>query len=318
MNREEQRHQNPGQNAGSPGEIRSRNAALIVILSVLAVLAFAFSVSLILMRNNEAGRGEEPDFLSRKESEKFDYVTWARSNAEYPPLESPPETQPPGTTPEAGKDSITDDKSSGQGNKPGTFTIIKTLSDSEQTKSGLINPNAGKEIIINLEPVSGIQRLTGYTGNNTKSQSTVPSSAGSALMPEKVSSSSPSVSLPSTLSHASAGPSASARAATITPVKRTITSPVREVRENAYWIQVLASRKISIAENLREKINSLGLSARIEVLNEANRQMYRVRIGAYDNKSEAEEYAKFLRRIEGLEDSYVAIAPVTRRISGIN
>ena len=88
----------------------------------------------------------------------------------------------------------------------------------------------------------------------------------------------------------------------------------REVRENAYWVQVIASGNVSTAENIRDSLAEKGLPSRVLTQNTGNDLVYRVRLGPFDTKDEAENNAGTVRKIEGYADSYVTIAPVTRRI----
>ncbi len=88
----------------------------------------------------------------------------------------------------------------------------------------------------------------------------------------------------------------------------------REVRENAYWVQVIASKNVSTAESIRDSLAEKGLPAHVMTQDTGNEIVYRVRLGAFDTKAEAENYAGTIREIEGFMDSYVTIAPVTRRI----
>lgn len=88
----------------------------------------------------------------------------------------------------------------------------------------------------------------------------------------------------------------------------------REIRESAYWVQVIASSNVSTAEAVRDNLAGRGLPARVMTQNTGEEIVYRVRLGAFDTKDEAENYAGTVREIDGFGDSYVTIAPVTRRI----
>ncbi len=88
----------------------------------------------------------------------------------------------------------------------------------------------------------------------------------------------------------------------------------REVRENAYWVQVIASKSVSTAEAIRDSLAEKGLPAHVMTQDTGKEVVYRVRLGAFDTKDEADNYAGTVRQIDGFADSYVTIAPVTRRI----
>jgi len=89
----------------------------------------------------------------------------------------------------------------------------------------------------------------------------------------------------------------------------------REVRKNAYWVQIIATTNMSRAESVREELSLRGFSTQIMTQDTGTQFIYRVRLGAFDAKNEAESFAARIREIGGFEDSYVTLAPVTRRIS---
>ena len=88
----------------------------------------------------------------------------------------------------------------------------------------------------------------------------------------------------------------------------------REVRENAYWVQVFSSDSVGRAEDIRDELAARGLPATVQVKQVDGGTWYRVRIGAFDAEGEAEHYAETVRKIAGYESSYVVLSPVTRRI----
>jgi len=107
----------------------------------------------------------------------------------------------------------------------------------------------------------------------------------------------------------------------VSPPPETVTAvepAFREVRENAYWVQVIASKSVSTAEAIRDSLAEKGLPAHVMTQDTGKEVVYRVRLGAFDTKDEADNYAGTVRRIDGFSDSYVTIAPVTRRIPASN
>jgi cell division protein FtsN len=92
----------------------------------------------------------------------------------------------------------------------------------------------------------------------------------------------------------------------------------REVKENAYWVQVIASSRISKAESIRSLLEEKGLPAHVMVQKNGEKTIYRVRLGAFSTKDEAENYAETVRNINGFSDSYVTMAPVVRKIEAGN
>lgn len=95
-----------------------------------------------------------------------------------------------------------------------------------------------------------------------------------------------------------------------TPTKTTLikTTTVKKklVNIKAYWIQVGSFSTKAIADSSVEKLKEHGLSSRV-VLKEVNgKSVYRVRIGAYENKEEADKFCNEVKKISGFEQSYVS------------
>lgn len=89
---------------------------------------------------------------------------------------------------------------------------------------------------------------------------------------------------------------------------------VREVRENAYWVQVGSWSSSAKAETVRNDLTDRGLPAAVQVREVNGETRYRVRIGAFDYNDEAESYAVRVRALPDYSGSFVVQAPVTRRI----
>ncbi len=88
----------------------------------------------------------------------------------------------------------------------------------------------------------------------------------------------------------------------------------REVTEKAYWVQIFSSTDQSRAEDIQTKLAKQGMPAVIQVKRIDGTLRYRVRLGAFSLRSEAEHYAAIIREIDGFRTSYVVIAPVTRQM----
>jgi len=91
-------------------------------------------------------------------------------------------------------------------------------------------------------------------------------------------------------------------------------SAPREVRENMYWVQVVATGAIANAERVRDNLAAMGLPVRVFTKNEGGNLIYRVRVGPFSRKSEAESNMDVIHGVNDFVDSYVTIAPVTRYI----
>ncbi len=88
----------------------------------------------------------------------------------------------------------------------------------------------------------------------------------------------------------------------------------REVTEKAFWVQIFSSTDQSRAEDIQMKLAKQGMPAVIQVKRIDGILRYRVRLGAFSLRSEAEHYAAIIREIAGFGTSYVVTAPVTRQI----
>ncbi|PIE04842.1 MAG: hypothetical protein CSA76_02140 [Spirochaetales bacterium] len=97
--------------------------------------------------------------------------------------------------------------------------------------------------------------------------------------------------------------------------KKEVKKTYREVQENAYWVQVFSSDNPSRAEDIRTELAEKGFPANVIAREVDGTTWYRVRIGGFSQKAEAEHYAGKLRAMDGFESSWVVQAPVTRRIA---
>ena len=98
------------------------------------------------------------------------------------------------------------------------------------------------------------------------------------------------------------------------PRKAAPASSYNKVSENAYWIQVFSSTEISRAEEIRNQMATYGMPATVQLHNVDGLLRYRVRVGAFGSKAEAQSYVNSLRNIQGFESSYVVKSPVIRSI----
>lgn len=102
------------------------------------------------------------------------------------------------------------------------------------------------------------------------------------------------------------------------PIQKKITptpkKKPRTVTEDAYWVQVFSSANQLRAEEIREQLTDQGMPIAVQSRQLNGSLRYRVRIGAFAHRNEAEYYASNMRKIEGFESSYVVLAPVTRQV----
>ncbi len=89
----------------------------------------------------------------------------------------------------------------------------------------------------------------------------------------------------------------------------------KEIREIAPWIQVTSVQNQASAERVREELAAAGFPANVMSHNEEGVLTYRVRIGAFDGQEEADYYLEQIVSSTKFEDSYITLAPVTRRVA---
>jgi cell division protein FtsN len=58
-----------------------------------------------------------------------------------------------------------------------------------------------------------------------------------------------------------------------------------------------------------------GLAGRVFSYAKANDTYFRVRIGPYTNKQEAEKFLSIVQKLQGLEASYISFVPGTRSVN---
>lgn len=94
-----------------------------------------------------------------------------------------------------------------------------------------------------------------------------------------------------------------AKAAPIKPPVQTKTAR----RTVDYWIQTGSYKSQDKAEELAALLSGKGLTARLFTNASGNGTYYRVRIGPYGNKNEADKFLSIVKQIQGLESSYLSM-----------
>lgn len=90
---------------------------------------------------------------------------------------------------------------------------------------------------------------------------------------------------------------------TTRPVPRTYTD---------YWIQTGAFTSKTRAEDVRASLAQRGIKSFIEVKTVDNTTYYRVRVGPYTSKTEAEYWLKLIHSLDGFTESYISSVTVKR------
>jgi cell division protein FtsN len=86
--------------------------------------------------------------------------------------------------------------------------------------------------------------------------------------------------------------------------------PARAPRRTAdYWIQTGSYKSQTRAEELVALLESKGLGSRVFSFASKGDTFYRVRVGPYSNKGEADKFLGLVKQVQGLESSYISMIP---------
>ena len=86
-------------------------------------------------------------------------------------------------------------------------------------------------------------------------------------------------------------------------------APVAEkapVNVTEYWIQTGSFTSVASAENAKQTLVTKGFSPSIQTKDVSGTDYYRVRIGPYPSKEEAEKFLHWVKGIDGFLESYVS------------
>ena len=87
-----------------------------------------------------------------------------------------------------------------------------------------------------------------------------------------------------------------------------------EVKVKEYWIQTGSYSNHSRAEDMAAMLTNQGLSGRVTTREVDGRTFFRVRIGPYAEKAEAEKFLSWVQDVKGLETSYISLVYARRYI----
>ena len=102
------------------------------------------------------------------------------------------------------------------------------------------------------------------------------------------------------------------------PAKRAEPEPEPEPqyrRITEYWIQVISSPSRDRVEDARQRLESQELGGRITSKNIDGETFYRLRVGPYNNKNEAEKFLDWIADINGFGGSYISEEYPLKRVS---
>jgi cell division protein FtsN len=101
-----------------------------------------------------------------------------------------------------------------------------------------------------------------------------------------------------------------------TPVPQPTPAPKRLVTEFEYWIQAGSFESRNRADTLNERLAEHGFKGLIKTtVSEEGITLYRVRIGPYQNKKEAEKFLEWLKVLDGMKGSYISQVKVQKWVN---
>jgi DedD protein len=116
---------------------------------------------------------------------------------------------------------------------------------------------------------------------------------------------------------APAAPKAAARtptpkAGTAKPRAAAASPAPRTVKVNEYWIQVVSVSSLPRAEEAARCLAEQGLAPMVTTREMSGKTYYRVRVGPYSAKAEAEKFLDWVRNLKGYEASYISMVAARR------
>lgn len=89
----------------------------------------------------------------------------------------------------------------------------------------------------------------------------------------------------------------------------------RQVRVTEYWIQLIASPSRDRVSQAERTLTDHDLGGRITTRDVDGQVFYRLRVGPYETKPEAEQFLQWIRSIEGFGEAYISEEYPLRTVS---
>lgn len=86
-------------------------------------------------------------------------------------------------------------------------------------------------------------------------------------------------------------------------------------RLTEYWIQAGSYTSRTRADEVKQELSEKGIASVVTTKAVDGADYYRVRIGPYGSKAEAEKFLGWIQGVSGFESSYISMVYVTRRIN---
>ncbi len=88
----------------------------------------------------------------------------------------------------------------------------------------------------------------------------------------------------------------------------------KEVQVQVYWIQVGSYSSMTKAEGVRSDLGRRGLNSIIQTRNVDGKAIFRVRIGSFAAKAEAEKFCVQVKSLKGYEQSFVIQSAMKKKV----
>ena len=99
------------------------------------------------------------------------------------------------------------------------------------------------------------------------------------------------------------------------PTSRPTATPRPKKRVIEYWIQAGSFLSRSKADDLNQKLAEHGFQGQVQTRELNNVTHYRVRIGPYQNRSEANKFLEWLKVLDGMQGSYISEVPTDKWVN---
>lgn len=251
---------------------------LWIIFSAVLFVAVVVSVGLLLFWPSAAG----PVAGERKtaEEEQFDPIEWVRGDREYPGIEK-----------------------SEEGEENDEFVIVYGETDKVRTEDGEAAGPEGAEAVGEAAEEPGTEEVPMMGKDGLSAETTTEERTADRPIIER---------------HEPKKEAGSAAPRLLQPApepERTAEAAPKTVRVREYWIQAGSYTSKTRAENVKQELTGQGIASRITTKEVESDTFYRVRIGPYANKAEAEKFLGWLKSVQGFESSYVSQVYTTRRVN---
>jgi cell division protein FtsN len=260
-----------------------RNRVLWVIFSISLFLVVVLAGGLYLLRP-AAGSNAEVATGQTSPLRGFDAFEYVRGKSELPAVKEEPE--------EAEE----------------TVIIVGEREEEATEKPGAAVGPPEKAV-----PPTSESKVRGTAPSTTAptAEVTRPLTAPSTTRPAVASQRQPAARAPAASTPAARTPVARAPVARAPAVKPA--PQPREVTVSEYWIQAGSYTSSSRAQEIASVLEEQGLVSKITTRTLSGKTYYRVRIGPYMSKEEAQKFLEWVKAVKGFESSYISMVYAKRR-----